>query len=209
MALGGIEVSRRNGARTLSPDACRLVIVGCSCSGKTTLAAALARRLGAEHIELDGINNLPGWRDRDQGETRAIVSERIKAPRWVVDGNYRWLADVVWPMADVVIVLDPPLHTVLRRVLLRTSGRILMRRELWNGNRETLANVFSRDPRRSIVRWALRSHPRYRQIYRQMLTSPDAAPKMVHLTSGAQVRRLLQTVPAVNPDGAIRGLEDS
>ena len=182
-------------APTLEAGARRLAVVGCSGSGKTTLAQELARRLDAEHIELDAINNLAGWRDRARVETRAIVTERVRASRWVVDGNYDWLAADIWPLADVVIILDPPLRTVLRRVVVRTVARVVLRRTLWNGNRETWSNVFSRDPRRSIIRWAWRRHPEYRRKYRALLDAGSEV-RLLHLTSASAVRRFLRTVSA-------------
>jgi adenylate kinase family enzyme len=41
----------------------RIVVVGASGSGKTTMAKALSRALGLPHVELDAINWQPGWRD--------------------------------------------------------------------------------------------------------------------------------------------------
>lgn len=178
----------------LDADTRRLAVVGCSGSGKTTLAQELARRLGAEHIELDEINNLAGWRDRAQAETRAIVTERVRGARWVVDGNYSWLAGDIWPLADAVIILDPPRRTVMRRVVVRTVARVVLRRTLWNGNRETWSNVLSRDPRRSIIRWAWQRHPEYRRRYRALLDGGSEV-RLLHLTSAAAVRGFLRTVP--------------
>jgi hypothetical protein len=127
---------------------------------------------------------------------RAIVAERLRARRWVVDGNYGWLADDIWPLADAVIVLDLPLRTVLRRVVVRTATRVVCRCELWNGNRESWSNVFSRDPRRSIIRWTWQRHPEYRQRYRALLRQDTDVP-FVHLTSTAAVRKFLRSVRGV------------
>jgi len=38
-----------------------------------------------------------------------------------------------------------PRWTVMRRLLARTVRRGIVRRELWNGNRESLRNLFSTD----------------------------------------------------------------
>jgi adenylate kinase family enzyme len=39
----------------------RLVVVGTSGSGKTTMAAHLARALGVVHVELDALQHGPDW----------------------------------------------------------------------------------------------------------------------------------------------------
>jgi adenylate kinase family enzyme len=39
----------------------RILVTGCCGSGKTTLAAALATRLGVLHHELDAFFHGPGW----------------------------------------------------------------------------------------------------------------------------------------------------
>ena len=80
------------GART------RIVVIGTSGAGKTTLARKIAERLGLPHIELDAINWQPGWRDldrHDQPEFVRSVSEAIQAERWVADGNYGSVRDML------------------------------------------------------------------------------------------------------------------
>jgi adenylate kinase family enzyme len=52
------------------------VVVGTSAVGKTTLAAALSRRLGVPHIELDALYWGPGWTRADIGST----DDRTQAP---------------------------------------------------------------------------------------------------------------------------------
>lgn len=41
----------------------RIVVVGTSGAGKTTLARGIAARLALPHVELDAINWQAGWRD--------------------------------------------------------------------------------------------------------------------------------------------------
>jgi len=43
----------------------RVSVVGVSGSGKTTVARALAARLGVPHVELDAIYHQPGWTGLD------------------------------------------------------------------------------------------------------------------------------------------------
>ncbi|TFH35053.1 MAG: adenylate kinase, partial [Anaerolineales bacterium] len=55
----------------------RIVIVGTSCSGKTSLAQELAQIQNVPHIELDTLHWLPDWQMRPLQEFRAAVSAAI------------------------------------------------------------------------------------------------------------------------------------
>ena len=145
----------------------RVSVVGNSGSGKSTLAARIAQRLDAPHIELDALRHGPAWRETPDAEFRAAVAERLGAPRWVVDGNYPVVRDLVWARADTVVWLDRPRSVVMRRLVARTLRRLLLRQSLWNGNRERWTNILSRDPRQSVIAWAWTEHDRYRETYRR------------------------------------------
>jgi adenylate kinase family enzyme len=65
----------------------RIVVVGTSGIGKTTLPRRIAALLELPHIELDAINWQSGWRDltrHDPGEFVHRVAEAIEAEAWVV-----------------------------------------------------------------------------------------------------------------------------
>lgn len=143
----------------------RVAVLGPSGAGKSTLAAALAERLDLPWLELDGVFHQPGWTALPDAEFRRRVGDVVAGDRWVVDGNYSIVRDLVLARADTVVWLRVPRPVVMGQVLLRTSRRLLLRTELWNGNRESLRNVLSRDPERSIVLWAWRAHGRHDAEY--------------------------------------------
>ena len=62
--------------------------MGYSGSGKSTLAARLGAELGRPVLHLDRVNFLPGWRERDREEARAMTAAFLEKEDWVVDGNY-------------------------------------------------------------------------------------------------------------------------
>ena len=140
-------------------------MVGCSGSGKTTLARSLAAELGARHIELDSIYHQPDWTPLDDEEFRIRVDEATGDGRWVVDGNYSAIWEIVWNRADTVVWFDLPYAIVLARTIRRTLRRTLTREELWNGNREPLSNLWSLNPEKSIIAWTATRHKVYRQRY--------------------------------------------
>lgn len=150
----------------------RISVVGNSGSGKSRLAVELAATLGARHVELDGAIHQKDWVDLELDEFRRQVDKIVADTSWVIDGNYSQVRDLVWGRADTVVWLDPPRRTVMRRVVGRTLTRVLTRRELWNGNRETWRDVLSFDPRRSIVAWAWVEHRRYQTTYRAASLDP-------------------------------------
>lgn len=180
----------------------RVVVVGNSASGKTTLAGALSRRLGVAHVELDAHHHLAGWVPAPRPEMVAAVGAALddadaEHGGWVVCGNYSAVRSLVWARADTIVWLDMPRRVVMRRVAGRSLRRVAGRQVLWNGNRESLANVLALgDPERSIVRWTWDGVIGYRRRYtalRAAATWPEL--RWVHLSSPGQVRRWLAGVP--------------
>ena len=149
----------------------RFVVVGTSGSGKTTFAAALAKRLGVPHVELDALHWEPNWVEAAPQVMRARVAAAVAADGWVCDGNYSLVRDLVWPRADALVWLDYPMGLTFWRVLSRTLRRAWRREVLWAGNRESLAKAFLSGD--SILLWMLTTWRRNRCKYRAALRRPE------------------------------------
>jgi adenylate kinase family enzyme len=182
----------------------RVSVVGTSGSGKSTLGAALAKRLGTGFLELDSVFHQPGWVPLPEEEFRRRVGDAVAGERWVIDGNYSKVRDIVWARADTVVWLDLPKRIVMRRIIWRTLGRMAWRKELWNGNRERWRNLFSLDKEESVVAWAWQTHAKNRVKYAAaMADQANAELHFVRLRNPAEVRRFLRSVPAVAKSGAL------
>ncbi len=171
----------------------RVTIVGTTGSGKTTLARALAERLGVPHVEMDALHWGPNWTAVPKEELRAKLDAALAGHGWVVDGNYRAVRDIVWTRADTLVWLDYPLPVVMARLVRRTFGRAFRREPLWNGNRENLAtHLASRD---SLFLWAWQTHPKHRREYPVELARPEHRHlRVVRLASPEATRRWLDSV---------------
>ncbi len=151
----------------------RIVVVGVTGSGKTTLAQQLAARQRLPHVELDALHWDAHWTPAPPAVFRRRVDQALGGERWVVDGNYHVVRDIVWQRADTLIWLDYPLPLILWRLWCRTVRRTASRVELWNGNRETWRGAFfSRD---SLFIWALKTHQRRQREYPELFASPEYA----------------------------------
>lgn len=178
-------------------------MVGCSGSGKTTLSRALARSLHAPNIELDAIFHQPGWTSLDDETFKARVTEVTEPARWVVDGNYSVVRDIVWDRADTVLWFDLPYLTVMARTIRRTVRRTLTRQELWNGNKEPWSNLFSFNPERSIIAWSATRHRVYRQRYGDAEHDPRwAGLRFVRLRSQREAHAFLAQLTSCEPKEA-------
>ncbi len=91
----------------------------------------------------------------------------------------------------MVVWLDLPRRVVMRRVVVRTVGRIVRRTELWNGNRESASGLWSRD---GVVRWAWRTHAINHDRYAAAMAEAAEHVQWVRLRSPREVRDWLQRV---------------
>src|SRR5215208_2541577 len=101
----------------------RVVVIGTTSSGKSTLASRLAARLEMDFIELDALYWEPNWQEAPLEIFRARVEKALHAERWVVAGNYHVVRDLVWTNAEVIIWLDYSLWRIFWQLTRRTFAR--------------------------------------------------------------------------------------
>lgn len=135
------------------------------------------------HVELDNLYWLPNWTPRPTDEFRELVTRAVEGDRWVLDGNYAGVRDLVWRRATAVIYLDVPLPVLWGRLAKRTLTRIISRQEICGGNRESLRTWVAFD---GLPLWILRTYRKYRRIYPEIIRQ-HALPSIT-LRSRQQVR---------------------
>lgn len=151
----------------------RIIIVGATGSGKTTLAKTLAARCQIPHIELDSLFWKPDWVETPDDEFLGKIRAELDraGDNWVLDGNYSRTQPITWSLADTIIWLDYPLRISYSRLLKRTVARMFTREILWNANRESVKEVFfSKD---SLLYYGLKTHNLRKKRYLNRMLSND------------------------------------
>lgn len=156
----------------------KIVIIGTTSSGKSTLASQLAKKIGADYIELDALHWEPNWVEAPDEVFRERVETAIKSAGWVVAGNYSVVRDVLWRRAEAVIWLDYPFHIVFWRLLTRTIRRSFHQEVLWNGNRENFWMHLKLWSDESLFHWLFKTYWRRKREYPMLFALPENA----HLT---------------------------
>lgn len=147
----------------------RIVVIGSTCAGKTALARHLAALLHIKHIELDALYWGPSWNPEPIEQLRQVCESLAAGDKWVLDGNYSKLRDIIWPRAESIIWLDYELPVILWRWFIRTFTRVVTRERLWNDNIETFQEaVLSKE---SLLFYIFRTFDKRRQAYRNLLLS--------------------------------------
>lgn len=177
------------GLRTGSVNTARVVIVGSSCAGKSTLAAELAEIYGCACIDLDALHWGPNWVATPREVFRERVAAATAGPAWVVAGNYGSVRDLLWPRATLIIWLNYSFPTVLWRGVKRTLRRCFNREVLWNGNRESVRMSFF--SKQSILLWIVTTFYRRRRELAALRAS-GAYPHLawVELRAPSQARKM-------------------
>ena len=173
----------------------RILILGRTGSGKTTLARALAVAIGVPHVELDALYFGPNFSTAPLPVLRDRTSAAIAGDRWVTDGNKSAVRDLVWPRADTVIWLDYPLVVSLwrlgKRALWRTS--VLKAQAAGKDEKAGVPRQFLSAAKGVLT--ALRSHKGQRREYPRMFAGPENQHlAVVRLRSPRATRRWLAHV---------------
>lgn len=151
----------------------RVVVIGVTSSGKSTLAEKLAKRFGMHYIELDALHWEPNWQSAPLEVFRARVEHATQAESWVVAGNYRSVRDLTWCKAEAILWLDYPLLLVVGQLTRRIFKRWWSQELLWGTNREPLWIHFKIWSKESLYNWLLQTYWRRKREYPEMLSRPE------------------------------------
>ncbi|WP_420010701.1 AAA family ATPase [Tateyamaria sp.] len=97
----------------------RVMIVGGSGSGKSSLARALGDCTGLPVHHMDRIHWMPGWQMRPRAAREAMALEVERADAWIFEGGFSTTYDHRLSRADTFIWLDLPVALRLWRVTKR------------------------------------------------------------------------------------------
>jgi adenylate kinase family enzyme len=169
----------------------RIVVIGSSCSGKSTFSQQLAKKSNVEYIELDQLHWLPNWEERADEEFRELVNKATLSSCWVVDGNYSVARDIVWPRATQIIWLNHSFSLVLYRSITRSIVRAATKKKLFAGNVESFKQTFFSGD--SIILWVLKTYHNKRKNYAKLLKHIEAKGiKVIEFNNQNQVDEFLK-----------------
>ena len=105
----------------------RVMVIGCSGSGKSTFARALGTRVGIPVVHLDSLFWKPGWVESTRDEFGAKHDAAAAGDRWIIDGNYSRTIERRIANADTVVALDLPRYACMYGIVsrwLRNRGNV-------------------------------------------------------------------------------------
>ena len=158
----------------------RILIVGNSGGGKSTLALRLGETLGLPVVHLDVLFWKPGWVERDDDEFRARVAEALAAPSWIMDGNFGGTWDLRMPAADIIVWIDQPQLVCLFRAI----SRVVTYR---NGGRSDLAEGCPEKFDPAFYRFIWTYNAKVRPRLEAALATHGANARIVRLRSDATI----------------------
>lgn len=97
----------------------KILIIGSSGTGKSTLASELGEILNLPVYHLDIYFWKPNWVQNDQEQFDVALAEILKKEKWIIDGNYSLTMEWRLQFADTVIFLDYPTRIALYRAFKR------------------------------------------------------------------------------------------
>jgi adenylate kinase family enzyme len=182
---------------TLDFSSKRIVVVGTTSSGKSTLASQLAKKIGGGFIELDALHWEPNWVEAPDEVFRKRVETATNSPVWVVAGNYHVVRNVIWQRAETILWLDYPLHIVFWRLFTRTIRRSVTKEKLFGDNVESFWTHLKLWSDESLFHWLFKTYWRRKREYPMLFALPENAHlKIIHFKHPKEMEQWLTNVAA-------------
>ena len=97
----------------------KIIVIGCSGSGKTTFAEKLRDKIGIELFYLDAIWHRPDRTHISREEYDARLSEILALDSWIIDGNYSRTIETRMAACDTAFLFDLPVDVCLEGAISR------------------------------------------------------------------------------------------
>lgn len=169
----------------------RIVVIGTTSSGKSTLAKQIAEKFNLNFIELDALYWEEKWTPAPILKFWERVENVVKEENWVIAGNYSSIRHIIWARAEVIIWLDYPFHIVFWRLIRRTIHRTITKELLWGKNIERgwiQLKLWSPD---SLIYWLFKTYWR-RKRETPILLEKYPQLKAIHFMHPREAEKWLQ-----------------
>lgn len=182
----------------------RVMIIGGSGSGKSTVARKLGDVTGLPVIHIDKLFWQPGWVERPKAERDRLIHDAIASEHWIIDGNYSSTFDQRAARADTIVFLDIATARRVARVVWRMAAHYgRSRPDITEGCPERL----NADYLDFVVNWVAGYHRRGARAKALKLLEQSRRQSTVHhLKSPRDVDRFLAGIAAgqqkTAPEGA-------
>ncbi|MEO0982522.1 MAG: AAA family ATPase [Pseudomonadota bacterium] len=145
----------------------RIIVLGPSNAGKSTLALALSEKLRLPVVHLDQLRHLPNtnWRERSDEEFAALHDRAIGSDRWIIEGNYSRLMPQRFQRATGAILITSNRWFRLGRYMRRTFDKPSARAGQLAGAKERM--------KWEMVDWILFKTPANAARYSKIIKAAD------------------------------------
>lgn len=100
----------------------RILIIGCSGSGKSRMARSLGEKLDLPVVHLDQLWWKPGWENVTVQAFDEKLNAVLKTEKWIIDGNFSRTMPMRLRYCDTILYLDYSRWQCLLGMLQRVIG---------------------------------------------------------------------------------------
>ena len=178
-------LDRAEDAAKIIAGAKRIMVVGCSGGGKSTLSHKLSAAFGLRYISMDReIFWLPGWQARPREEQRQKIAAIVAEEKWLMDGSNPSSFDMRLPRSHIVLWVRMPRWLCLWGAISRiVKGYGKARPEMAEGCPERIDLDF--------LRYIWNFERRHSPIFEESFALHGPNVPIFQLKSRKQIRRLL------------------
>ena len=172
----------------------RIVIMGSTGVGKTTLGKQLSTQLDIPFVELDNLFWLEEWQGRSKSEFQDIVGAYASKESWIMDGNYESVRHIIWSEADTLIWLDYSFgvifYRLVKRILLRAiSKEIVCGNNIDNG--WVHLKLWSKD---SLINWLFQTYWKRKEEMPRMIANDGSHLRVIRISCQKDLDVLLNSL---------------